>query len=280
MGEMGMLIEGGTSATSDIILQQIDMLDIDPSRIKYMVLPHTHPDHVGAVPRIRRHWPHLKIVAGEVAAKFLSKDSFIKQFKPTDDWIIDILIKRNVITERPAPLDEYQFTADVVVAEGDTIDLGGGILWKVYHAPGHSPDHIALFEEKESTLTIGDITGYFDPDKNAFWPNYFVSLEEYCNSIRKLAALPAKRGLLSHNGVIEGDVNGYLKKAMKATETFHKDLLSRIDKGEDRNNICTERTDWVYAFAPLAPYKSMLSLNNLLCNITVAEREKDLFYFP
>jgi len=43
-------------------------------------------------------------------------------------------------------------------------------------------------------------------EKDTFWPNYFSSLEFYCDSIRKLASLPAQRGALCHNGVIEGGI--------------------------------------------------------------------------
>ena len=42
IGEEGMLIEGGTGPTTDMIVQQIQMLGIDPSKIKYIALT-THP---------------------------------------------------------------------------------------------------------------------------------------------------------------------------------------------------------------------------------------------
>jgi len=280
IGEKGMLIEGGTSATSDIIIKQINTLGIDPSTISYMVLPHTHPDHVGAVPRIRAQWPHMKIISGEIAAKFLAKESFTKRFLPSDEYIANLLMERNEIAEKPAPLEIYKFEVDKIVSEGNKIELGDGVTWQVYTTPGHSPDHIALFEEKENTLVLGDIAGYFDPDLDAFWPNYFSTLEDYCNSIRKMAALPAKRALLSHNGVIKGNVKQYLEKALKATEAFHNELLARVDAGEDHKKIAKEKTDWVFGFAPLAPYEGMVNLNELMINSSLAEREKNLFFFP
>jgi len=280
IGEEGMLIEGGTSATSDIIVKQIDMLGIDPLKITYMVLPHTHPDHVGAVPRIREQWPHLKIVSGPIAAKFLAKDSFVKRFLPTDEFIIDLLIERDEISEKPPTLDTPKFESNEIVMEGDKIKLGDGIVWQFYTAPGHCPDHIALFEEKESTLTTGDITGFYHPEQDVFWPNYFTSLEDYCNSIRKMAALPAKRALLSHNGVIERNVKQFFEKALKATESFHNELLKRLDAGEDKNKMAKEKADWVSSFGALAPYEAIVNLNELLMNVSLAEREKNLFFFP
>lgn len=54
MGEQGMIIEGGTGPTFPIMVDQVRSLGIDPERIKYILLTHTHPDHIGAVPHFQR----------------------------------------------------------------------------------------------------------------------------------------------------------------------------------------------------------------------------------
>jgi glyoxylase-like metal-dependent hydrolase (beta-lactamase superfamily II) len=280
LGEKAMLIEGGTGATSDIILKQIETLGIDPATISCLVLPHTHPDHVGAFPRFRALWPWMKIIAGEIGAKFLAKETFFKAFVPTDKHITDLLIQRSDISQPPSDMERFNFSVDETVREGDTIDLGKGVEWQVYVSPGHCPDHIALIEKKENTLAIGDTCGYHDPQRDIFWPNYFAGLETYCNSIRKLAALPAKRLLLGHNGVIEGDTAAHFHKAIKATEAFHQELLARVNAGEDKKEVAKEKAAWVFEFAPLAPLGGISFLNTQLINISLEERDKDLFFLP
>ena len=47
MGEVGMIIEGGTGPTFGIIVNQIEALGIDPKKISYVVLTHSHADHIG-----------------------------------------------------------------------------------------------------------------------------------------------------------------------------------------------------------------------------------------
>jgi glyoxylase-like metal-dependent hydrolase (beta-lactamase superfamily II) len=281
MGEEGMIIEGGTGATTDIIVKQIDMLGIDPSKITSLLLTHTHVDHVGAVPRLRRLWPHLKVQAGSVAAELLQRDTFVQEFLPGDRMVSDILIGKGAITQQPAPIDEYHFTADVILTEGEKIDVGAGIVWHVFNTPGHSPCHISLFEEKESTMVIGDMTGYFDPAMDVFWPNYFSSLEDYCDSMRKMQSLQAVRGTLSHNGVIEGDMRKHMEKALQATEAYHDRLLSRLDHGDDMDRICTDITDWVCdSLGALASYKVIHFLCKLMLKQSTAARAKDLFQVP
>ena len=273
MGDEGMIIEGGTGPTFDIIVSQINALGIDPQRIRTIALTHTHTDHVGAVPRFRKIWPQVKLVAGTVGEKFLKKERFLKDFLPGDQMISDLLLDKGDIQAPPQPLDDYPFEADVVMDEGQTIDLGQGIQWRILNTPGHAPCQISLFEVKEGSLAIGDSTGYFDPDREVFWPNYFQSLAAYCDSIRKLAALNANRILLSHNGVIEGDSRGYLHKAMKATEAYHIEMVRRLDNGDDPRQICTETADWIVSIGALATYDVLTFLSKLLLNSSEKERD-------
>jgi 2-aminobenzoylacetyl-CoA thioesterase len=277
MGDEGMIIEGGTGPTYEIILSQIKSLGIDPMRIKYIALTHTHGDHVGAVPRLRKLWPHIKVLAGTTADKFLKKDRFVKEFLPSDKMIGDILKEKGDIEQLPAELDEYRFEADTALEEGAVIDLGQGIKWTVYNTPGHSPCHVSFFEEKEGTIAIGDMTGYYDPVKDIFWPNYFYSLEHYCNSIKKILGLPANRAILSHNGQISNNVKEYLKKALKATESYHIEILDKIKKGEDDDKMASEKADWIVSIGALATYNVLTFLCKLLINNSRNNQIKDLF---
>jgi glyoxylase-like metal-dependent hydrolase (beta-lactamase superfamily II) len=278
MGDEAMIIEGGTGPTFDIIVSQIKQLGIDPLKIRAIALTHTHTDHVGAVPRFRKIWPHLQVVAGTVADNFLKKDRFVGDFLPADKMISDLLLESGDIQQAPPVLDEYPFQADAVIAEDNTIDLGDGIHWHVLDTPGHAPCQISLFEEKEGSLAIGDSTGYYDPDRDVFWPNYFQSLVMYCDSIRKLAGLSANRILLSHNGVIEGDSRFYLQKAMEATKAYHRDIVRRLDNSDDPKQICTDTADWIVSIGALATYDILLFLSKLLLKNSDRERDNALFH--
>jgi glyoxylase-like metal-dependent hydrolase (beta-lactamase superfamily II) len=279
LGREGMLIEGGTGPTADIIAKQISMLGIDTSRIQYLCLTHTHFDHVGSVPRLRRLWPHLKVLASPAGAALLQKDTFLQEFLPHDRMIGDILMGRGDIVAHPSPLDRYTFHADGVLEEGTKIDLGAGIIWHIFPTPGHSVCHISLVEEHENIMTIGDMTGYFDPSMDVFWPNYFASLEDYCTSMKKMSSIYAIRGLLSHNGVIEGDMREHLAKALHATETYHHTLLQKLDQGEDKERICTDITDWICnSLGALASRKVIHFLCKLMVKHSTAARGKDLFH--
>jgi glyoxylase-like metal-dependent hydrolase (beta-lactamase superfamily II) len=279
MGMEGMIIEGGTGPTFPIMIDQIESLGIDPKTIKYIVLTHTHPDHIGAVPHFHRDWPHIKLLASPIGAKILGKTELFKEFQLVDLGIAQLMKAKSEINTLPEPVEDYAFSVDSVVKEGDRIDLGLGIVWKVYETPGHSPCHIALFEEKEGTLALGDTSGFYVPEKDVFWPNYFESLEKYCHSIRKLAALPAKRAVLSHNAVIEGDVRQHLAKAMKATEKYHQELMERLANGELSEEIAMEKARFVDSLTDIQPFKVMYDLCKVLIKNSLQNGKEDHFVF-
>lgn len=277
MGDKGMIIEGGTGPTYPIMVDQIETLGVDPQTIKYIVLTHTHPDHIGAVPHFQRAWPHIKLLVSPVGAEILGKKELFKDFQLTDLSIAQLMKAKSEIDTLPAPVENYAFAVDSTVTEGDRIDLGKGIVWNIYETPGHSPCHIALFEEKESTLALGDTTGFYVPAQDVFWPNYFESLEKYCNSIRKLATLPAKRAVLSHNAVIEGDVQQHLRKALQATERYHKELMERLAKGETAEEIAMDKARFVDSLTDIRPFKIMYDLSKVLIKNSLLDGKGDHF---
>ncbi len=278
MGEEGMLIEGGVRGTAQMVVDQLKQLGIDPQKIKYLALTHSHPDHIGAVPVFKKMWPHLKVLGSPVAAKILGNPDLLKQFHATDVSIAQLMAMRNEIEKMPEfALGDNGFDIDRIIKEGDTIDLGAGIVWSVYDAPGHAPCHLAFLEKKEKTLVLGDTPGFYNPDEDAFWPNYFESLERYCNTIRKLAALPAERAIRSHFGLVEGGVRAFLEKAMRATEVFHNDFLTRAAEGESIGATALAKGLYVAGITNLQPVQVMIDMCGLMAKRS--QKEKDVVDF-
>lgn len=266
LGEVGMLIEGGTGPTFPILLEQIRTLGISPERIRYIALTHTHADHIGGIPHFKRVWPHVKVIGSPGADKIFQKRDLFHEYILADTAIAQLMKAKEEIADLPPFLTEYHFGLDSTVKDGDRIDLGKGVVWEVHETPGHSTCHICYFERSGQTLAVGDSTGFYVPEKDAFWPNYFVSLSDYVNSIRKLAALPAKRAVLSHNCVIYGDVRNHLDYALKATEKYHRELLARLAAGESSEKIAIDKARFVDGITDIQPFRVMYDLSRLLIN--------------
>jgi glyoxylase-like metal-dependent hydrolase (beta-lactamase superfamily II) len=97
--------------------------------------------------------------------------------------------------------------------DGDQIDLGGRTL-KVIGTPGHTPDEIALLDERNGLLFTGD-SFYLGP---IYLYRPETDLDAYVASMKKLAALAPRLQLLlpSHNTPVADP--GYLPKVVAAMQ--------------------------------------------------------------
>ena len=266
MGDVGMIIEGGTGPTAGMIIEQIKSLGIQMERIQYVFLTHTHADHIGALPHLKRRWPHIQILSSATGAKILNTRELYNEFLLVDLGIAQLMKAKSEIDEIPATPEDYRFEVDMVVKGGDTIELGNQVVWEIIDTPGHSPCHISAFEKSEKSLIVGDATGFYVPEKDAFWPNYFLSLKDYVESIRKLATYGAQRAILSHNAVIEGnsDTGQFFEKAIAATKAYHEDILDRLDRGNSVDSIAMEGAHFVSTLTDIQPFKVIYDLSKLL----------------
>lgn len=278
VGDKAMLIEGGTGATYDIIVSQLEILGIDPLRIEYIALTHSHADHIGAFPRFKSVWPHIQIVASEAAGKTIVHPNAIKQFHWLDKKIAQTLQANQFIEELPLQMENCSFDIDVTVKEGDVIDLGKGIKWTVHEIPGHAPCQLAFFEISQGILAIGDATGFYNPIRDGLWPNYFGGLDQYCDSIKKLAGLQATKLVLSHNGA-RNNAQEFLTKALKVTGEYHQEMLDRIGNSEDPEKIVEEKSQWVQSIADLMPPEIIPPLCGLLIKLSQKAGPRPEGYF-
>jgi glyoxylase-like metal-dependent hydrolase (beta-lactamase superfamily II) len=88
--------------------------------------------------------------------------------------------------------------------DGDKMDLGGRVL-KVIGTPGHTPDAIALLDEKNGLLFTGD-SFYLGP---IYLYRPETDLDAYVESMKKLAALAPHLQLLlpSHNAPVAAQLS-------------------------------------------------------------------------
>jgi glyoxylase-like metal-dependent hydrolase (beta-lactamase superfamily II) len=110
---------------------------------------HIHLDHVGSLHEFaERAGP---AVSAEAFAEMDDALTYADMFRvvyppvtrpPAPDW------KADAYRIVPAPLT-------TVLAEGDVVDLGDR-QFQVLHLPGHSPDSIALLDERDGLLFSGD----------------------------------------------------------------------------------------------------------------------------
>lgn len=120
-GQRLALIDAGYGDDAAVESRVEYILSLAPLKLAYIVLSHSHPDHVAGAGPIRDR-TGAQVVAHPLAA---------------------------------AQLRSQGQTVDREAGDGEALDLGGLTL-EVVHTPGHSPEHICVLLREEGVLFAGD----------------------------------------------------------------------------------------------------------------------------
>jgi glyoxylase-like metal-dependent hydrolase (beta-lactamase superfamily II) len=142
------LIDASISLAASRIAAQIEALGHPLADVKRILITHAHPDHVGAMPRLKQLTGAQVIVpAGERdVAEGIAPIARPHSAKPG-------LIERQT-TARPVFLPGTH--VDRTVSDEDTLpEVLGGLI--AVSSPGHSPDHMAYWQPQRRILFCGDV---------------------------------------------------------------------------------------------------------------------------
>ncbi len=270
-GEKCALIEGGVSTQFPFLLKQLKYLNISPQDICYLVVLHSHADHMMTFPPLQETFPWMQVVAPTESRKSLNDERLVGKFKESDLWISQSLFKAGQGDGMVHQSSSRRFPMNLSVEEGDQIDLGKGVKLKVLETPGHSPDAISLHLEDEGILFVSDTVGLYYPPEY-IKPNYFYSLAIHEASLQRIQKIRAKVLCKGHQGVVTGikEVQGYIQIAFNGIENFKNYVREALNAGKDENDLSKEFTDAHQSgISSFFPWESNFRLTQLLIRRTL-----------
>lgn len=256
-GTPGTLFEGGIGPAGSVLCEQLRARGVTVGQLKQVVITHAHPDHVMAVPALREAYPEIEVLASDPAAKTLAMEKAVSFFCKMDDGLTGALAGAGLIAEsqrRPA-MAESTISVDRVLKDGEQIEVDENVCYRVLETPGHSDCSLSFHDPGENILIISDATGYYMPEHDWWWPNYFTDYGAYLGSIKRLAEIGAQVVCLSHNGVIRGaeDVAAYFQGAIATTEAYHARIVDEAKSGKSVREIAGGLGADVYEKTQLMP---------------------------
>ena len=198
----GLLIDTGCPRTSRELLSVIEELGLER-----IVNTHSHEDHIGGNAILQEEF-RMEILAHPLALPFLS-----------DPKRLHLQLYRRLMWGSPAPSQGNPIGEQVTTRR---------YFFQVIPTPGHSEDHISLYEPQMGWLFSGDAyVGGEDKTLRVDNDIYTIIV-----SLKTLAALPAKR-LLQGSGTvrdnpkeaIEGKI-AYLEGLGERVRQLHKEGLT------------------------------------------------------
>ncbi len=169
IGDFIVLIDSGVKDSHQKIFDYLKQIGKNPCDIKYLILSHAHPDHIGSAAEIKR----------QSGCTILAHPNEKRWFENLNEQIND----------RPVPgflrLANESVRIDGLALHGDELFISENCMIEIIHTPGHYPGHLSMQIWGEDVLFTGDAI----PLKNDL-PNY----HNYQNLIDSLELINKTKG--------------------------------------------------------------------------------------
>jgi glyoxylase-like metal-dependent hydrolase (beta-lactamase superfamily II) len=205
------VISGGMYYIVPEVLRQFKAFGIDESRIRRLLILHSHFDHVGIVPHFRHRYPGIQILASGRAWEILKSPRSVETINR-----FGRLVARWMKREENPPVDHLDWEAGISgkkVVEGDKIDLGGPSVL-ILETPGHSSCSISAYVPQWRLLFPSDAAGV--PFEETIITPGNSNFSEFQQSMEKLLPLNVEFLCADHYGVVAGEeATEFIRKATR-----------------------------------------------------------------
>lgn len=238
-GENGLIWDAGYGTPSDTryvhrALEQIAAIMVQrrrPHTVRTLMISHAHGDHFAGLNALRRTTGARVLLTRPMAAKIASAATYAAAWEETAEAIRPRISRRRRITGRI--IDSMQKTLfgmdwmpdpDEILPPSGTITAGGRI-WRYFPLPGHTDDHIALYNAQEGILLAGDhvmrsVTPWLGPPRG--------SVSAYEKSLSTLLALPRLTRIFSAHGSPITDPRQRLTEALAHSQRRTEKVVSVV----------------------------------------------------
>jgi 2-aminobenzoylacetyl-CoA thioesterase len=225
--ESSAIISAGMSYILPVFLRQLHEYGISDKKIAHIIILHSHFDHIGIIPFLKRSWPQLNVYASSRGWELLSNPKAISMINE-----FTLKVTKRVLGKTDG-LSKYDWQwrddfAGYSLAEGDAIDLGD-IQIKFYETPGHSSCSISAYIPKLKTIFPSDAVAI--PFKDEFIIAANSSLTKYQQSLEKLGNFEIEILCADHYGyIVKEEARNYINESKIALTDMKKILRQALQK--------------------------------------------------
>lgn len=228
-GKTAILYDTGFAFTGYDVAKRIKNV-LGERPLDYIFLTHSHYDHALGSVYIKKHYPDVKVVAGEYAAKIFAKPTARALMRELDGKFA----KKCGIDHYEDLIDEL--SADITVNDGDTIKAGD-IEFSAISLPGHTKCSFGFYCESKKLLLGSETLGVFN-GRDDIIPSYLVGYEMTINSIERARSLDIEHIVVPHCGLISGDVAKlYLRRSYETTKGTTEEFVKLMRKGKTNEEV-------------------------------------------
>jgi glyoxylase-like metal-dependent hydrolase (beta-lactamase superfamily II) len=145
-GDEVILIDTGMKSNVDKILKYLRVNNLDPARLRQILITHSDADHYGAANLIST-MTGAKLWTSKIEADAMRIGSSSRPIVPRGIFAIFFPLLKNVLSSPPVIVDK-------LIEDGEVLPILGGL--KVIASPGHTPGHLSFYLTEKKILFAGD----------------------------------------------------------------------------------------------------------------------------
>lgn len=170
------------------------------SRLDYVLLSHSHYDHMGALPFVREAFPHTTVCASRRCEDILKRPNARKLIRELGIAARELYEPES---RQEIPIDEL--SVDRILEDGDLISLGEERI-RVLETGGHTDCSMSYALEPVRLLFTSESTGIIETESYVDTP-ILKSYSDAMDSMKKCMDYHAKYICLPHCGMIPSTFN-------------------------------------------------------------------------
>ncbi len=252
LGDVAVLLDAGVASTPNAaIFPYMEKLGAAPSRLQLAVAMHADLDHHGGMAFIKDCSPNTLLACHQDDLKLIEDPEFLYQHRY--NFLAhehELGFGRDGMVHCPVGRQ-----MDLVLRGGETLQLARDWKLRIWHVPGHSEGHLAVYDEKNRAAFTSDAVqsnGYPTIDgAMAFGPTYYA-VNAYLATIQFLENQPIEHIFSghwpgTHGAAVRGFLNSsrqFVDRADELLESYFKSHAGGVPLKQMLQDLSPKLGDW------------------------------------
>lgn len=261
-GAQGVLVDTGIAETPErVIYPYLDRLGLGPGAISLAITTHSDMDHQGGNNAIKNGSPGALLACGE------ADRDLVENPRALYDRRYNFLKADHHAGMDPVPPPDAGSprAMDLTFSGGESIRLADDWRLSIFHVPGHSRGHLALYDARYKAVFIGDaVHGRGCPKAGGGLaiPVTYYQVDAYLSTLRYFENLAVDVVYSGHWPAMSGEeFRDFLSESRQTVEMFDRVILRSLaehQQGLTLNElisaVASAAGDWPQASWILAMY--------------------------
>lgn len=238
-GEKTALYDCGMAYSQAGLIRNIEekIADRGYETLDYVLLSHTHYDHIGALPYIIKRWPSVKVCGAEKALQVFKSRGAAATMARLGEAAKERYASSE--EEKSCEITADGLRCDIVMHDGDTVNFGD-ITVRAYETKGHTDCSLTYMLEPVMTMLASESTGVLRSD-GKMYTAILKSYEQTMESAEKCKALKPALIIGNHFGKVPEDITEkYFDMYMEAAREEHDFIVGMKKKGLSHEEMVKE----------------------------------------